>query len=209
MSNTSALMDLLFPATRRRALAVLLLRPDESFHLRELGRLAGSHPATLGREMEKLAAAGLVLRREQGNQIRYQADRSCLLFDELSSMFRKTHGVVELLREALAPLDQKLRLAVVFGSFAKGTQSARSDLDLLVVGNVGFAELVKILHPLQESLGQEINPVLYAPDEFRQRSRKGEGFLKNVAAQPTLFIKGNRDEFAELAGDPASPRPQR
>ena len=104
MSNTAALMDLLFPATRQRVLAVLLLEPEASFHLRELARLTGSHAGTLGRELDKLTEAGLLERREQGNQVRYQANAQCPLFGELASMFRKTHGMVPVLREAMAPL---------------------------------------------------------------------------------------------------------
>lgn len=209
MSNINALMDLLFSATRQRVLAVLLLQPGETFHLRELARLAGSHAGTLGRELEKLTETGLLLRSEQGNQVRYQANRDCQLFDELASIFRKTHGAAAMLRDALSPLGKKVRLALVFGSIAKGTQSAGSDIDLMVIGNVGFAPLVKILHPLQELLKREINPVLYAADEFRERLRSGEGFLKSVTSQPVIFVKGDRDDLAELAGDPstASPRP--
>lgn len=203
MSNNIALMDLLFPGARQRSLAVLLLRPGESFHLRELARLSGTHAGTLGRELEKLAMAGLLLRSELGNQVRYQADPACPLFDELASIFRKSHGAVGLLREALQPLGDKVRVALVFGSFATGTQTAHSDLDLLVVGRAGFSALVKTLQPLQEILSREINPLLYAPGEFRERVRKGEGILKRVTGQPVLYVVGTKDDLAELAGDPA------
>ena len=204
MSNINILMNVLFSATRQRALAVLLLQPDESFHLRELARLAGSHAGTLARELEKLVDGDLILRSEQGNQVRYRANRGCPLFDELASMFRKTHGVAAMLREALTPLGKNVRLALVFGSTAKGSQSIGSDIDLLVVGNVGFAPLVRVLHPLQESLTREINPVLYSAEEFRKRARRGEALLKNVTSQPVIFVKGDRDDLAELVGDPAA-----
>ena len=121
-------MDLLFPATRQRVLAQLLLNADSSFHLRELARLTGSHAGTLGRELDKLTEGGLVLRSEQGNQVRYQADAGCPLFAELAAMFRKTLGMVPLLREALAPLAGSIDVALVFGSMAQGTQSAGSDI---------------------------------------------------------------------------------
>lgn len=201
MSNTSALMDLLFPATRQRVLAQLLLHPGESLHLRELARLTASHAGTLGRELEKLAEAGLVLRREQGNQVRYQANAQCPLFAELASMFRKTHGMVPALREALAPLAGSIRLALVFGSMARGTQSAGSDIDLLVVGEVGFAELVQALYPLQQALQREINPVLYTAEEFRRRAQSGEAFVRHFLDQPNVFLTGDKDDLAELAGD--------
>lgn len=203
MSNTSALMDLLFAATRQRVLAQLLLNPEESFHQRELARLTGSHAGTLGRELDKLAAAGLVLRREQGNQVRYQANTGCPLFPELAAMFRKTHGMVPALREALAPLGAGIRVALVFGSLARGTQSAGSDIDLLVVGDTGFAELVQALYPVQQALQREVNPVLYTPAEFRRRAQAGEAFVRPLLDQPNVFLKGDKDDLAELAGDQA------
>ena len=201
MSNTSVLMDLLFPATRQRVLAQLLLEPEASFHQRELARLTDSHAGTLGRELEKLVEVGLVLRREQGNQVRYQANVQCPLFGELAAMFRKSHGMVPALREALVPLSGFIRVALVFGSMARGTQSAASDIDLLVVGEVGFAELVQALYPLQQSLQREINPVLYTATEFQRRVQGGEAFVRQFLDQPNVFLTGDKDDLAELAGD--------
>ncbi len=200
MSNTS-LMDLLFPAARQRVMALLLLQPQSSFHLRELARLTGSHAGTLAREVDKLAHAGLLLRSEQGNQVRYQANTADPLFGDLAALFRKTHGVVPALREALTPLDAQIRVALVFGSVARGTASAGSDVDVLVLGSVGFAELAQALFPLHASLGREVNPVLYAPEEFAARVRSGDAFARDVLAKPQLFVKGGADELAELAGD--------
>lgn len=201
MSNISALMDLLFPTTRQRVLARLLLEPEASFHLRELARLTGSHAGTLGRELDKLADTGLVLRRAQGNQVRYQADRSCPLFDDLASMFRKTFGAVPVLKEALAPVAGDIELALLFGSMARGTQAQGSDVDVLVVGDVGLSELVRALYAAQEVLQREVNPVLYTAEEFRERLRKGEPFVRRVLAQPYVFLKGGKDDLAKLAGD--------
>lgn len=207
MSNTYALMDQLFSSTRQRVMAQLLLNPDSSFHLRELARLTGSHAGTLGRELDKLAAGGLVLRSEQGNQVRYQADARCPLFAELASIFRKTHGMVPVLRDALAPLTKKIRLAMVFGSMARGTQSGGSDIDLLVVGNVGFAELVQALFPAQQSLQREVNPVLYGAPEFKRRVIANDGFVRKLSEQPGVFLMGDKDDLAKLAGDQATARP--
>ncbi|WP_341540213.1 nucleotidyltransferase domain-containing protein [Plasticicumulans lactativorans] len=200
-------MDLLFPATRQRALAVLLLQPEADFHLRELARLTGSHAGTLARELDKLTQTGLLLRSEQGNQVRYQANTRHPLFGDLAALFRKTHGVVPALREALAPLDAQIRLALVFGSVARGTPSPGSDVDLLVLGSVGFVELVQALYPLHAALGREVNAVLYTPEEFAGRVRSGDAFARDVLAKPQLFVKGDAHELAELAGDRAAAAP--
>lgn len=203
MSNTSSLVDLLFPAARQRVLAALLLQPQATFHLRELARLTGSHAGTLARELDKLTATGLLLRSEQGNQVRYQADASHPLFSDLASIFRKTHGTVPAVREALAPLAAQIGIALVFGSVARGTASPGSDVDLLVLGEVGFAELAQAVFPLHAALGREVNPVLYTPKEFAARVRSGDAFARDILAKPKLFIQGGADEFAELAGDRA------
>lgn len=203
MSNTNPLMDLLFPGTRQRVLAVLLLQPEASFHLRELARLAGSHAGTLARELEKLTQAGLLLREDQGNQVRYRAQVRHPLFEDLAAIFRKTHGAVALLRDALAPLDSRIAAALVFGSVARGTASAASDVDLLVLGDVGFAELARALYPLHEALRREVNPVLYAPAEFAKRARSGDAFARELLAQPKLWVKGTEHDLAKLVGDQA------
>ena len=203
MSNIITLMDLLFAGTRQRALAVLLLQPAEGFHLRELARLTASNAGTLMRELDKLTDAGLLLRSEHGNQVRYQANRACPLFEELAAMFRKTHGAAAVLREALAPLAPRIRMALVFGSVARGAQSAGSDIDLLVVGEAGFAELVQALYPAQQTLGREINPVLYSPAEFAQRAGRGEALVREITGKPVVFLMGDKHDLAELAGDPA------
>lgn len=208
MSNAGALMDLLFPATRQRVLAVLLLQPHAGFHLRELARLAGSHAGTLARELDKLTQAGLLLRSEQGNQVRYQANSKHPLFEDLAAMFRKTHGVVPQLRAALAPMDDRIAVALVFGSMARGTATEASDIDLLVLGTVGFAELAQALYPLHEALKREVNPVLYAPEEFAARLARGDGFARELMDKPKLWVKGGNDDLAELVAHPAPAGPR-
>ena len=203
MSNTSALMDMLFPATRQKVLALLLLEPGTSWHLRELARLAGSHAGTLAREMEKLAQTGLLLRAEQGNQVRYQANVKHPLFDDLASMFRKTHGVVPMLREALAPLGDRIVVALVFGSVARGTATEGSDVDLLILGDAGFPEVVQAIHPLHAELRREVNPVLYEAREFAARLARGEAFARDILDKPKLWVKGTADDLAELVGHQA------
>jgi len=201
-------MDLLFGDYRQRVLAVLLLQPDASFHVRELARVTGSSAGTLTRELGKLADTGLLLRSELGNQVRYRANRDCPLFDELAGLFRKTHGARAVLADALAPLQDRIRFALIFGSVARGSEVATSDVDLLVVGDVGFAELVQALYPAQQMLQREINPVLYSATELSERLHRGEAFASRVLSDSRIFVIGGKDELAELAGDraPASVR---
>ncbi|NMG77293.1 nucleotidyltransferase domain-containing protein [Aromatoleum diolicum] len=193
------LMDILFGAYRKRVLSLLLLNPDADYHVRELARLTGTSAGTLHKELTRLAAAGLLLRKEQGNQVRYQANRECPVFAELAGLFRKTTGLAGVIAETIAPL--RPQLALIFGSIARGDETARSDVDLLMIGDIGFADAVRVLHPLQERLQREINPVIYRPDEFVKRLQAGDRFAGEILAKPKLFITGTADDLGKLVGD--------
>lgn len=194
------LLDTLFGLQRQRVLSWLLLHPEQALHVRELARLTGTHAGSLHRELARLAEAGLLLRTKQGNQVLYQANRHCPVFEELAGLFRKTSGVVDVLREALLPLAEQIEVAFVFGSVARGEEQAHSDVDVMVVGSAGFTDLVRALYPSQEKLGRDVNPVLYGAAEFRAKLAGGDGFLREVMAQPRLFIQGVEDDVGKLAG---------
>lgn len=197
MRNDGGLADLLFGSYRRRVLAQLLLRPEASLHLRELARLTGASPGSLARELAKLTEAGVLLRRESGNQVHYQANRDCPLCAELAGIFRKTDGAAQVVREALWPLAGRIRVACLFGSTARGSDSVGSDVDVLVLGDVGFADLVTALYPAQQALGREINPVLYSPQEFADRLRRGDNFARELLAGAKIYLIGGADELAD------------
>ena len=200
MSDTQDAMNLLFPAQRQQVLAALLLQPGHSLHLRELARLTGSHAGTLGRELGKLAQAGLLLRSDQGNQVRYSANVQHPLFPELAALLRKTHGVVPALRAALQPLADRIALAFIYGSVASGTASEHRDVDVLLVGTADFVAVVQALYPLHEQLGREVNPVIWAPQELADKARAGDAFVRDVLHKPKLWIQGDEHELEQLAG---------
>jgi predicted nucleotidyltransferase/DNA-binding transcriptional ArsR family regulator len=194
------LLDLLFGTYRQRALTQLLLHPDSSYHVRELARLTGTTPGTLHKELTRLAEVGLLLRETQGNQVRYRANRECLVFTELASLFRKTSGVVGVVGDALHTLSTTPKLALVFGSLARSEENARSDVDLLLIGRCTFGDVVKALHPTQEILQREINPVIYTVTEFKRRVAGQDAFVNNILANPKLFVIGNEHDLGKLAG---------
>ncbi len=184
------LMDLLFGTYRQRILSVLLLHPDSSYHVRELARVTDTTAGTLHKELARLAEAGLLLREEQGNQVRYQANRRCPVYVELASLFRKTTGLADVLTDALQPLAGKIETALVFGSVARGEETASSDVDLLIIGDVGFADVVKALHPAQAVLSREINPVIYSSAEIQKRIKSKDRFIQQILKQDTIPVLG-------------------
>ncbi len=194
-----SLPSLLFPEYRRRVLGLLLLRPDESLHGREIARRTGLPAGTITRELGKLAEAGLLKREKRGNQQVYSADTSGPIFSELASILRKTSGLADVLVQALAPAAHKIRVAFVFGSVAQGRETAASDIDVMLIGELGFRQAVELLHPTQAVLGREVNPKVFAADEFIAKLPL-EPFLADVLAKPKLFLIGNAHDLEELAG---------
>lgn len=191
----SPLSNLLFKAYRRRVLGLLLLHPDRAFYVREIARLTDTVPGTLHKELSKLAGAGVLEKTHQGNQVRYQANRNCVIYEELASILRKTSGIADVLVEALSPLAEKIKVALVFGSVASGKATQHSDIDLLLIGEVGFGEAVKALHSAQEVLGREINPKLYSPAQWQDVREKDSAFVRELLTKPVINVIGGRDDL--------------
>ena len=194
-----SLASTLLPGYRRRVLGLLLLRPDEALHGREIARRTGLPAGTLTRELKLLADVGLLKREKRGNQQVYSADTSCPVFNEVAGILRKTSGLADVLAEALAPAAQQLRVAFVFGSMAQGREIGASDVDLMLIGDIGFAEAVELLYPAQATLGREVNPKVFTAAEFSNKAAV-EPFLRDVLAKPKVFVIGNDHDLAELAG---------
>ena len=194
-----SLASLLFPEYRRRVLGLLLLRPDEALHGREIARRTGLQAGTITRELGKLAEVGLLKRVKRGNQQVYSADTGSPVFTELASILRKTSGLADVLVQALAPVAPRLRLAFIFGSVARGHETAGSDVDVMLIGDLGFRQAVALLHPCQATLGRELNPKLFSTREFVEKAT-AEPFLIDVLAKPKIFLIGNAHDLEELAG---------
>lgn len=198
------LVELLFGAYRRRILALLLLHPEQSFYVREIGRLADVPAGSLHRELTALTAAGLLMRSTSGNQVRYQADPGCPVLEELAGIFRKTTGLADVLRDALEPLGRAVSIAFVFGSVAQGKERGTSDVDVMVVGSAAFARVVEALAPAAERLRREVNPVVMKPDEFRDKLKARDRFVARVAREPRILLKGDDRELGQPRQDRAA-----
>lgn len=190
-----SLAAMLFSDYRRRVLGLLLLHPEDRYHLREIARLTGTVPGTLMRELAKLVDAGVLVKLGVGRQMFYSANRDCPIFEELASILRKTSGLVDVLVDALLPSAPRIELAFVFGSLAADKATAGSDIDLMVVGDLGFSELVAALYPAQQTLGREINPKLYQPNEWREALASRSSFVRDVLRKPKLMVMGVMDDL--------------
>lgn len=194
MKAKAALSDLLFPNQyRRKVLGLLLMRPEQQIHLRELARVIGAAPGTLKKELDALCEAGLLRAERVGNQVRFCANTAHPVFPELQALIRKTIGLVDALRLSLAPLAGRIDAAFVFGSMASGTESAGSDIDLMVVGDAGFAEVVDATYEAQAALGREINPKVMSASEWQAKKAERNAFLQDVLNKPRIMLIGDAD----------------
>lgn len=198
-TQTSSAGDALFTKTQQRVLGLLYGRPEQSFYLNEIVRLAGVGKGAVNRELDSLSAAGLVTVTRQGNQNHYQANAENPIFNELKAIIQKTFGVADILKAALAPLLEKIDVAFIYGSVAKGSEHAGSDIDLMIVSDaIGYSEVMALLAAAESQLGRTINPTLYTSDEFAERKASNKAFISRVLAQPKLWLVGgdNQNQIA-------------
>lgn len=186
------LSDALFTATQQRVLGLLYGKPDQSFYANEIARLTQAGKGGVMRELERLQRAGVLRMTRQGNQTHYQANPDCPIYAELLGIVRKTFGIADHLRNALLPLAGQLEWAFVYGSIAKGSAHAASDIDLMLIGEgLHYNEVVALLLPVEEQLGRTINPTLYTRADWQARRTEGNSFVLRVEAQEKIDILGS------------------
>ena len=187
----------LFTDSQSRLYSWLFGQPERAYHLNELRRLTGLGSASLQRELNRLADAGLVDTQAVGNQRRFQANPQSPVYAELVALTRKTLGTVPVLRNALSPLLPGLQSAWVYGSVAKQTDTASSDIDVMLVGNnLLLSQVLACLEPAELQLGRKINPSCYSPQEFERRRAEPDSFVNRVLSQPILPLIGDAHEPA-------------
>ena len=196
--KTDSLSATLFGKARRAVLALLYSHVEESFYVRQIARTAGVGLGAVQRELKKLFEAGIIRRTVRGRQVYYQANPECPVYAELKSLVVKTVGVGDVLKAALVPLADRINVAFLFGSMVGGGERSSSDADVMVVGDVTFAEVVSVLGRVQEMLRREINPLVYPPEEFRFKLAADHHFLKQVLEGSKFFLIGDEYELAKL-----------
>ena len=194
--------DALFTKTQQKVLGLLFGKPDQSFYTNEVMRWVSMGRGTVSRELDKLVAAGILTSTRVGNQNHYQANMSNPVYQELVGIVRKTFGVADEIREALKPFDDKIELAFIYGSLAKGSDTKSSDVDLMLVGKeIHYGDIMEVLIPLEESLQRTINPTIYEPQDFKTKLDKGNSFITRVMDLPKIMIKGIIDDFRKPGKD--------
>lgn len=195
MSTHTGLADLLFGRTRGAVLALLYGRSDQSFYTREIAREVDASVGAVQRELENLSKVGLILRKSVGSQVFYQANRDTPIFQEMRALINKTIGIFGVLRSALHPLSKRIVAAFVYGSVAREEETAKSDIDLMVVGKATLDEVMSRLSTAEKGIGRSINPTVYSSAEFKSKLAAGNHFLTSVLKGHKVFLLGDEDEL--------------
>ncbi len=169
---------------------------EKELHLREMERQAGLSLGTIRQDLQKLVKLDLVTTHRDGNRLYNRANTENPLYPEIRNLVLKTAGLVEILKSVLD--REGVRVAFVFGSLAINKERAASDVDLMVIGNIGLRTLSKWLSGVSDQIGREINPVIWSEEEFSRRMQKGDHFLSSVLESPKLFIIGNENDLAAI-----------
>ena len=190
--------DALFTKTQQRVLGLLYGKPEQSFYTNEIVRWADMGRGTISRELQRLVSAGLLVVTREGNQHHYRANPDNPIYQELLGIVRKTFGVADVIQAELVPVNEQIDLAFIYGSIARGEDTASSDIDLLVVSDsLAYADLMAVLADAEKSLGRPINPSIYTVEQISNRLELKNSFLTRLMEQPKLWVKGGEDDIGE------------
>jgi predicted nucleotidyltransferase len=194
--NSIGLADALFSKVQQRVLALLFVNSDRSFYTNEIVRFVDSGIGVVQRELEKLAQSGLVTIKKIGNQKHYQANPDTPIFAELRGIVLKTVGLADILRLALLPLSDKIQSAFIYGSIAKGSDTAKSDIDVLIIGTeLAYADVYEALSAHESDIGRPVNPSIYSTQELQRKLAEDNAFVSRVLEQPKIFLIGSDNDL--------------
>jgi DNA-binding transcriptional ArsR family regulator len=201
MMRTSATIDALFPKTRQAILAATLGEPRRWWYMRELARHLRLTPSSLQRELASLVRGGIILQKREGKHVYFQAATESPIFQELQGLILKTVGLADVMRDALKPLADRIQWAFIYGSIARSGEHSASDVDLMIIGQVGLAEVSSPLRKAERRLGRAVNPTTFTSGEFAARMKSNHHFVTTVLRSKKLFILGDSLEFNRTFGN--------
>jgi predicted nucleotidyltransferase len=198
--RTSPSVDALFPKTRQAILATTFGEPRRWWYMRELARHLRLTPSSLQREFASLVRGGILHQRREGKHVYFQAATESPIFEELQGLILKTVGLADIIRDALRPLASRIQWAFIYGSVARSEERSESDVDLMLIGQVGLADISSPLRKAERRLNRAVNPTTYTPDEFAGKLKSNNHFVETVLRSKKLFILGDPGEFAGTFG---------
>ena len=199
--RNSSVLTALFPQVRQGVLAATLGQPDKWWYLSELADRLGTTPSSLQRELSSLVASGILMHRREGTRAYFKAETQSPVFVDLQQLFEKTAGLAPILERILKPFGNKIRCAFIYGSVARNREHATSDVDVMVIGSAGLADLSPALRKAEGQLGREVNVTAYSSEEFREKIKSRDHFLTAVLRGRKQFVKGGQSDLDEIVGE--------
>jgi predicted nucleotidyltransferase len=197
IKTATSIGDALFTRTQRQVLSLLFGNPTRSYYSNEIMRLAGAGIGAVHRELKRLESVGLITAKRFGNQKHYQANQESPIFEELRGIVVKTFGVADRVREALESLRAQISAAFIYGSVASNTDSAYSDIDLMLIGDeLTYQDVIQALMNVEQELGRPVNPVVMGQDEWHRKMDEAGGFVKRVMDKPKIFLIGSENDIS-------------
>lgn len=187
----ASLADALFGKVKQAAIGVLFSKPDRPLHVREIARLGGVSAPAMHKELKALSAVGILTAARRGNQLLFQANAACPLFEELHGIAVKTSGVADQVRQALANVNG-MESAFIFGSLARGEDRSDSDVDVFVLGSCSYHDVLDALQPMERRIGRPINPIVYSPTELKERLAENNAFAQRILADKRIHLIGDK-----------------
>lgn len=167
-------------------------------HMRDIERQSGFAIGTIQSELKKLTDLDLVIKRRDGNRLYFRANTDHPLYPDIRNIVLKTSGLYDVLKSHLCN-EPAIQVAFVYGSIAAGKEKAASDLDLMVIGQIGLRKLSQLLSGAAENIGREINPHVLTPAELLARRREKDHFINQVMRAQKIFIVGSEHDLKNVA----------
>ena len=197
MIFSSGLSNALFSKVQQRVLGLIFGHPERSFYTSEIVKTVHSGTGAVTRELARLASSGLVSVERIGNQVHYRANRESPIFEELQRLVIKTVALADPIRMSLEPHSARIKAAFIYGSVAKGTDTAQSDIDLMIVGDdLDYSGLYSATHEAERVLHRKINPIFLSLDDWQRKVAEKGSFVKKINELSKIFIIGSAKDLA-------------
>lgn len=198
--RSHSLGNVLFTKTQQKVLGLLFGQPERSFYLNEIVSLSHMGKGTISRELGRMEVAGVILKQRVGNQNHYRTNPECPIYRELLGIVRKTFGVADVIKDALESIMSEITLAFIYGSIARADDTAKSDIDLLLVAEeLAYSEVMELLFETEQLLGRPINPTIYTPAQIKEKAGQENAFVTRLLERPKIWIKEDEDVYRALS----------
>ena len=200
MPHVLSLSNALFSKVQQRVLALIFSHPERSFYTSEIVRNVRSGVGAVGRELAKLERSGLVTVERIGNQKHYRANQAAPIFEELRGLVEKTVGLAEPIRRTFEPYADAIKTAFVYGSVAKGTDTAHSDIDLMVIGDdLNYSDLYTAAQSVEGKLRRKVNPLFLSQQDWQRKTLDRGSVVSKISRSPKIFIIGSEKDLHSWA----------